>query len=1142
MISSTNNESKDCDGSGTVLTSTLTLEQKRRIEENRQRALLRRRAEANRQNALKRLEASKLNGRSSDQPYAKNPGSSTSPICRTPPSRSSKKASVKEAFSQSDNAFQWKERFSFTSSSAKSSHVGAYTASNNQGIHLLEHQKTKYSPVKSNVAGGPAFEVTMVLVNSKRFEAKCSYNADAIGIFKTMSTKMFDMKTKTWNFRFTEYDKLVSALRSVKPEIKVCGVPTQILKLIKELDEKSKNKLEEVDFSKIGEKLAKALMPFQREGVGYGIHNNGRLLIADDMGLGKTIQAISLAYYYKSDWPLLVITPSSVKVSWAKEFQRWIPSLSDDSVNVVHTGRDDPTRGSVNILSYDLLPKHLQRLADMRIRLVIADESHFIKNSKAARTKAALELCKNASRVILLSGTPALSRPSELYTQVSAVNSKLFPGFHSYALRYCDAKKNRFGWDYSGSSNLEELRFILENKIMIRRMKTDVLQQLPEKQRQVVILDSAHVNTKFAMPEAKKLNDASGSERRGALLEYFSATCKAKKQAVMEYVQDLLEGERKFILFAHHQLMLNSITEMLTKKKVSFMRIDGSTTSTARQENVQRFESDPNCLVAVLSITAASTGLTLTSATIVVFAELYWNPGVLVQAEDRVYRIGQKNAVTVVYLLAESTADDEIWPLVQSKLEVLINAGLNQGEFDSEITKFKDSNQMRISDYFNELNDGEDDILSWIDENEKEPLKKRAKIDTDKDFRGKLREFLPAKMKIRQTRNQKSVRRQFLSKRQTLQYTFKIASTCSCLLHYIIPFGATYYFICANTHTMLLSNVRNISGFQEYFKSSAPSAAEIAELNGCAVEGDNKGSEEQQALERKILISTPESRAQDLEEVKKRLRMAEANGNGNERGLDKLTVRFVILSQDAGGIIGKEGSNIKLIIEKSNAQVNITGTAGVERLLNVTGSIEEISNAVCLIAERLEEILGPSSFGSSEHVPPVTLRLLVPNSQCGPLIGKGGSRIKEIREASGATITIPSENLMGCTERAVTLSGSPESLGICIEKICDIFLEFPPRNNNVKFVPTIGGFGGGPNQVIGSLIGKGGCHINEIRRFSGANVQIEEAKGNGRRCVVVLSGTPEAVSAANFLINARIQAGRAAQGRNRVMNNTRPRE
>ncbi|XP_065053468.1 poly(rC)-binding protein 4-like isoform X2 [Rhopilema esculentum] len=279
----------------------------------------------------------------------------------------------------------------------------------------------------------------------------------------------------------------------------------------------------------------------------------------------------------------------------------------------------------------------------------------------------------------------------------------------------------------------------------------------------------------------------------------------------------------------------------------------------------------------------------------------------------------------------------------------------------------------------------------------------------------------------------------------------------------------------------------------------------------------------------------------------------------------KLTVRFLILSQDAGGIIGKEGANIKRIIEKSNAQVNITGTAGIERVLNVTGSVDEISTAVCLIAERLEEITGPSSYGQqSDHVPPVTIRLLAPNSQCGPLIGKGGSRIKEIREASGATITIPSENLPGCSERAVTLSGSPEALGICMEKICDIFVEFPPRNNNIKFVPSMGGFGGAspqvlslmtnqlsftglsrrtqqkitlPSSVIGSVIGKGGCHINEVRRFSGANIHIEEAKG--RRSTVTLSGAPEAVSCANFLINARIQAGRTAQNRSRM--NSRPR-
>jgi len=267
---------------------------------------------------------------------------------------------------------------------------------------------------------------------------------------------------------------------------------------------------------------------------------------------------------------------------------------------------------------------------------------------------------------------------------------------------------------------------------------------------------------------------------------------------------------------------------------------------------------------------------------------------------------------------------------------------------------------------------------------------------------------------------------------------------------------------------------------------------------------------------------------------------------------EKLEMHFIILSQDAGGIIGKEGRHIRQMRDESGAIINISGSAGVERILNIKGTLAEVKAAVRMIGEKLQEILSGGSSG--DYVPPVTLRLLVPNSQCGPLIGKGGQRIKEIREAAGATITIPSETLPGSSERSVTLAGSPDALGNCIGKIFEVFEEFPARQNNVKYFPhmfprmmgtsqlslmsgqlSITGLSRRseqkvrlPSNVIGSLIGKGGCHINEIRQFSGATVQIEENKKDSRMSDVIIAGTPEAVSCATFLINARISAGRQA--------------
>lgn len=267
---------------------------------------------------------------------------------------------------------------------------------------------------------------------------------------------------------------------------------------------------------------------------------------------------------------------------------------------------------------------------------------------------------------------------------------------------------------------------------------------------------------------------------------------------------------------------------------------------------------------------------------------------------------------------------------------------------------------------------------------------------------------------------------------------------------------------------------------------------------------------------------------------------------------DQQLIRFIILSQDAGGIIGKEGRHIRQIRDESSCTINISGSATQERILNITGKPRDLKNAVEMVAEKLKDM------SNSRDDAPVTLRILVPNSQCGCIIGKAGVNIKAIREASGVQIQIPDSHLPGSTERAVTITGEPEGVGICCEKIAEKFIEFPEKQNNRQFYPhmyenampqlsmmtgqlSLSGVSRRseqklrlPSNVIGSLIGKQGCHINEIRQFSGATVQVEENERDDRMSDVIVTGTPEAVSCATFLINARISAGQQqAQARNR---------
>ncbi|XP_077927422.1 SWI/SNF-related matrix-associated actin-dependent regulator of chromatin subfamily A-like protein 1 isoform X2 [Halichoerus grypus] len=498
-----------------------------------------------------------------------------------------------------------------------------------------------------------------VLISRVRFEADIGYSEDLIALFKQMESRNYDVKTRKWNFLLEEHNKLIQSVGCL-PQVQLDPLPkTLTLAFASQLEKTSPcltEPIPEADLSGVDPKLVSNLLPFQRAGVNFAIAKRGRLLLADDMGLGKTIQAICIAAFYRKEWPLLVVVPSSVRFTWEQ------------------------------------------------------DESHFLKNIKTARCRAAMPLLKVAKRVILLSGTPAMSRPAELYTQIIGVRPTFFPQFHAFGLRYCDAKRQPWGWDYSGSSNLGELKLLLEEAVMLRRLKCDVLAQLPPKQRKMVAIVPGQISTKARAAldaAAKEMTTMNKTKRqqKEALLLFFNRTAEAKIPSVIEYILDLLEsGREKFLVFAHHKVVLSAITRELEKKHVPHIRIDGSTSSADREDLCQQFHLFEKHAVAVLSITAANMGLTFSSADLVVFAELFWNPGVLLQAEDRVHRIGQSSSVSIHYLVARGTADDYLWPLIQEKIKVLGEAGLSETNF-SEMTEatnyfYKDPKQQKIYDLF----------------------------------------------------------------------------------------------------------------------------------------------------------------------------------------------------------------------------------------------------------------------------------------------------------------------------------------------------------------------------------------------------------------------------------------------------------
>uniref|UniRef100_A0A0K0CWU2 SWI/SNF-related matrix-associated actin-dependent regulator of chromatin subfamily A-like protein 1 n=1 Tax=Angiostrongylus cantonensis TaxID=6313 RepID=A0A0K0CWU2_ANGCA len=467
------------------------------------------------------------------------------------------------------------------------------------------------------------------------------YHSAVLEAIKSIPSRQYDSCDRTWNIAFSDLKKCQNILKELTAvNVTLEPIPDNVLKLLS--DENHSRHAVPSDLSLILDPgLIKRLFPFQKAGVAFGIERGGRILLADEMGLGKSVQALTLARYYKAEWPLLIICPSSVKTAWKMQINKFMPMIH--KIFLVEKGSDPlPEARTSNtviaIMSYDLMVIRKKQLEEAHYYVIIFDESHMLKDMKAKRTKVAHSLSKRASRVILLSGTPALSRPAELFSQIKLVNDSLFPKFHEFAVRYCDGKQGRFCFEAKGCTNSDELNAILSKRVMIRRLKSEVLTELPDKRREVVYLSGDKIDSRMvSLQKAKSDFEANKGE---CLLEYFSLTGIVKADAVCSHILENYfypdAPKKKVLIFAHHQIVLDSIQVEVQKRNLKSVRIDGQTLSKDRGNLCQQFQEDPDVMVAILSLTAAGVGITLTAASVVVFAELHWNPGTLLQPMIRV--------------------------------------------------------------------------------------------------------------------------------------------------------------------------------------------------------------------------------------------------------------------------------------------------------------------------------------------------------------------------------------------------------------------------------------------------------------------------------------------------------------------------
>ncbi|MCJ7747900.1 MAG: DEAD/DEAH box helicase [Desulfobacterales bacterium] len=438
--------------------------------------------------------------------------------------------------------------------------------------------------------------------------------------------------------------------------------------LIKPVDE------DIVDMSQLDSRL----YPFQKTGIAFIESRKGRALIGDEMGLGKTAQAISWLKLHAELRPVIVVCPASLKINWERELRLW--GLEKEKIQIVSGKKNGfALTGQIIIINYDILTPWLDALEAYKPKVVILDEVHYTKSRKAQRTKAAKSLAKKAPHVIALSGTPIVNRPMEFFNSINMIRPDVFPDFWGFAQKFCGAKWNGFGWDFTGATNTDKLHKLLTETIMLRRLKKDVLKDLPDKILSIVPFEienrdeynraAANIIDWILKNEGKEKADrASQAEFLVEFEKLKQLAVRGKIESVKEWVADFLESGEKLVLFATHILTLDLLQQAFPKISV---RLDGSTSQKGRQEAVDRFQNDDGIRLFLGNIKAAGIGITLTAASNVGFVELPWTPGDYEQAPGRLHRIGQKNAVNVWILVAQDTVEEDIAVILSEKQKVL---------------------------------------------------------------------------------------------------------------------------------------------------------------------------------------------------------------------------------------------------------------------------------------------------------------------------------------------------------------------------------------------------------------------------------------------------------------------------------------
>lgn len=414
-------------------------------------------------------------------------------------------------------------------------------------------------------------------------------------------------------------------------------------------------------------------------------------ILADDMGLGKTIQVITFVLSKRSK-KTLIITPTSVLYNWKDEFERFAPNVRVGLVHGTKAQRDrmlsEIKKYDVLITTYGTLKNDENEYEKLQFDYCIIDEGQNIKNPTSKTTLSVKKI--NSKCNFALTGTPIENNLMELWSIFDFV----MPGFLF--------TKERFKGKFIQNKNTEELKSLI-TPFILRRVKEDVLDELPEKIEKKYLVDMTtkqkSIYKSYVKEIKEKLKSSKGNTNMLTFITKLREVCldpslimddynggSGKINALMELLDNYIAGNKKILVFSQFTSALKNIEKNLEEVGINYIYLDGSIGSKERGELVKKFNEDPLISVFLISLKAGGVGLNLTSASVVIHFDPWWNPAIENQATDRAHRFGQKNVVEVIKLISKDTIEEKILLLQEDKKE-LIESLIDEKEMDGK--KFK---------------------------------------------------------------------------------------------------------------------------------------------------------------------------------------------------------------------------------------------------------------------------------------------------------------------------------------------------------------------------------------------------------------------------------------------------------------------